>query len=144
MKADAINRLVLDASVVLSWCFPDESSPGAEKLLDSMADGTKAIVPAIWPFEIANALLTAERRKRLSTAQVTAALRSLTLLPIAIDAAQVESIFGDVLAVARQRQLTQYDAAYLELALREALPLATLDDKLRRAARHVGISLVAI
>jgi len=144
MKADVINRWVLDASVALAWCFPDEGSPGVEKLLDFMADGSKAIVPAIWPLEIANALLTAERRKRLSMAQVTAVLRNLSLLPIAIDAVQIESIFGDVLAVARQGQLTEYDAAYLELALREALPLATLDDQLRRAARHAGISLVAI
>lgn len=144
MKADAINRLVLDASVALAWCFPDESSPASEKLLDFMADGAKAIVPAIWPFEVANALLTAERRNRLSMAQVTAALRSLTLLPIAIDAVQVESVFGDVLAVARQGRLTECDAAYLELALRETLPLATLDVQLRRAARNAGISVVAI
>lgn len=98
MKADAINRLVLDASVALAWCFPDESTSGAEKLLDLKADGTNAIVPAIWPFEVANALLTAERRKRLSMAQVTAALKNLTLLPIAIDALQVKSVFGNVLA----------------------------------------------
>ena len=144
MKADAINRLVLDASVALAWCFPDESTPAAEKLLDFMADGANAVVPAIWPFEVANALLTAERRKRFSMAQVTAALSNLTLLPIAIDAVHVESVFGDVLAVARQGQLTEYDAAYLELALRETLPLATLDDQLRRAARNAGISVVAI
>jgi predicted nucleic acid-binding protein len=144
MKADAINFLVLDASVALAWCFPDESSPAAEKLLDFLADGAKAVVPAIWPFEVANALLTAERRKRLSMAQVTAALRNLTLLPIAIDPAQVDFVFGDVVAVARQGQLTEYDAAYLELAVREMLPLATLDDQLRRAARRVGISLVEI
>lgn len=144
MRAGAINRLVLDASVALAWCFADESSPGAEKLLDSMAGGSMAIVPAIWPFEVANALLSAERRKRVSMAQVTAALRNLALLPIAIAAAQTESIFGDVLAVARQGQLTEYDAAYLELALREALPLATFDDRLRRAARNAGITLIAI
>ena len=144
MKAAATNRLVLDASVALAWCFPDESSAGAERLLDSMADGSKAIVPAIWPFEIANALLTAERRKRLSMAQVTSTLKELALLPITIDGVQVESVFGEVLAVARQGQLTEYDAAYLELALREALPLATLDDRLRRAARNVGVSLVPV
>src|SRR5436305_8708431 len=144
MKAAATNRLVLDASVALAWCFPDESSAGAERLLDSMADGSKAIVPAIWPFEIANALLTAERRKRLSMAQVTSTLKELALLPITIDDVQVESVFGEVLAVARQGQLTEYDAAYLELALREALPLATLDDRLRRAARNAGVSLVPV
>jgi len=144
MKADAINRWVLDASVALAWCFPDESSPAADHLLDLMADGAKAIVPGIWPFEVANALLAAERRKGISMAQVTAALRNFSLLPIAIDAVQVESVFGDVLAVARQGRLIEYDAAYLELALRETLPLATLDDQLRRAARNAGISLVAI
>jgi|SRR5579872_1496984 len=144
MKADVINLLVLDASVALAWCFPDEISPAAEKLLDFLADGAKAIVPAIWPFEVANALLTAEKRKRLSMAQVTAALRNLGQLPIAIDPAQMDSIFGNVVAVARQGQLSEYDAAYLELAVREMLPLATLDDQLRRAARRVGISLVEI
>lgn len=109
-----------------------------------MADGAQAIVPAIWPFEVANALLSAERGSRLSMAQVTAALRNLTLLPITKHAVQVESLFGDVLAVARQGQLTEYDAAYLELALREAIPLATLDDRLRRAARDAGVSLLGI
>jgi predicted nucleic acid-binding protein len=144
MKADAINRFVLDASVALAWCFPEESSPGAEKLLDSLAGGSTAIIPPLWPFEVANALLTAERRKRVSMAQVTAILKKLALLPIAVDAVQVESVFGDVLAVARQGQLTEYDAAYLELALRESLPLATLDDQLRREARNAGVRLVAI
>ena len=144
MKADAINRFVLDASVALAWCFPEEGSPGTEKLLDVVADGTSAIVPAIWPFEVANALLTAERRKRISMAQISAALRTLTLLPIAIDPVQADSVFGNVLAVARKGQLTGYDAAYLELALREMLPLATLDDQLRRAARDAGITLVNI
>jgi predicted nucleic acid-binding protein len=144
MKADAINRFVLGASVALAWCFPEESSPGAEKLLDSLAGGSTAIIPSLWPFEVANALLTAERRKRVSMAQVTAILKKLALLPIAVDAVQVESVFGDVLAVARQGQLTEYDAAYLELALRESLPLATLDDQLRRAARNAGVRLVAI
>jgi predicted nucleic acid-binding protein len=77
-------------------------------------------------------------------AQVTAALRNLALLPIAVAGVQSEFILGSVLAVARQSQLTAYDAAYLELALREALPLATLDDRLRRAARNAGVSLVHI
>jgi predicted nucleic acid-binding protein len=144
MRDDAINRLVLDASVALAWCFPHESSAGSERLLDSMADRSTAIVPAIWPFEVANALLTAERRKRLSMAQVTAILKKLAQLPITIDAVPIESVFGDILAVARQGQLTEYDAAYLELALREGLSLATLDDPLRRAARNAGVSLVAV
>lgn len=144
MKADAINLMVLDASVALAWCFPDEGSPGAEKLLDAMADGSKAIVPAIWPFEVGNALLTAERRRRLTIAQVTAALKNLALLPIAIDSVQTEFVFGDVLAVARHTQLTEYDAAYLELALREGLPLATLDDRLRQAARNAGVRLLTV
>ncbi len=141
MKADAINLMVLDASVALAWCFPDESSPGAEKLLDSMADGSKAIVPAIWPFEVGNALLSAERRKRLSIAQVTAALRNLALLPIAIDSVQTEFVFGDVLAVARHTQLTEYDAAYLKLALRQGLPLATLDRSTSAGGAQCGCQI---
>jgi predicted nucleic acid-binding protein len=144
MKAGVTKRLVLDASVALAWCFPEESSPFTEKLLDMLATGAKALAPAIWPFEVANGLLTAERRKRLTVAQVTSVSQRIALLPITVDPPRLQGAFGDILSVARQQQLTEYDAAYLELSLREALPLATLDDQLRRAARNVGVALLSI
>jgi len=102
------------------------------------------VTPANWPLEVANVLLMAERRKRISVAQVTALLRRIRELPISVETVDPDRAFDQVLAVARQQQLTEYDAAYVELALRGALPLATLDDKLRQAARLAGITLVSV
>ncbi len=142
MRATAIKRLVLDASVAVAWCFEDEISPLAERTLDLLAAGTGALTPAIWPLEVANALLMAERRKRITMAKVTALLQRILKLPIAVEPISPDHAFEHILPVARQHKLTEYDAAYLELALREALPLVTLDDKLRRAARSAGIRLL--
>jgi predicted nucleic acid-binding protein len=135
--------MVLDASVAVAWCFEDESSTLTEGVLELIAGGAEAIVPAIWPLELVNALLVAERRKRITVAQVTALLRRIARLPISLDPVHSGHLFNQVTAVARQQDLTAYDAAYLELALREGLPLATLDDRLRQAAGRVGIALVA-
>lgn len=144
MKDDATKRFVLDASVTLAWCFADESTERTEAILDWLANGAQAITPPIWPFEVANALLTAERRRRISVAQVTSVLRRIAALPIAVDAVRLDHAFEQVVSFARQEQLTEYDASYVELALRERLPLATLDDRLGRAARNAGITLVKI
>ena len=144
MKAAAIKRFVVDASVTLAWCFPGEGTNGTEALLDQLATGSAAIAPSIWPFEVANALLMGERRKRITMAQVTAMLERIAGLPISLDPIWLDSLFGQVLSLARQQHLTEYDASYIELALRENLPLATLDDQLRRAARNAGIALVKI
>lgn len=142
MKAAATKRLVLDASVVLAWCFEDESNAYSELILELAGDGSEFYVPAIWPFEVANALLVAERRKRITTAQVTALLQRIAKLAIVVEPISPGRAFSPILAAARQLQLTEYDAAYLELAIREALPIATLDDKLRRAAQSAGIELM--
>jgi predicted nucleic acid-binding protein len=143
MKA-AVRRFVLDASVAVAWCFDDETTPLSEAVLNLLSRGSEALAPAIWPLEVANALLTAERRKRISVAQVTAQLGRIGKLPIAIEPASTVFAFDQVLPVARQQQLTEYDATYIELALRSAIPLATLDDKLRQAALVTGIRLVSI
>lgn len=142
MKAAAIKRMVLDASVAVAWCFEDETTGFTEGVLDLLSAGTEVLTPSIWPFEVANALLVAERRKRITVAQVTAFLQRIAALPISVDPIKPGTAFNQILSVARQKDLTEYDAAYLELALREALPLATLDNKLRRAATHIGITLV--
>lgn len=128
--------------MTVAWCFPDEHLAGAEAILDSLSQSAEAIAPSIWPFEVANALIIGERRNRISVAQVTLLLRRLRDLPIALDPARTENVFERILPFARQEHLTEYDAAYLELAIREGLPLATLDADLRRAARKAGISLV--
>jgi|SRR5579862_6002171 len=142
MKGADIKRLVVDASVTLAWCFEDEATNLTEAVLDLLSAGAETVVPAIWPMEVANALLTAERRKRTTTAQVTGLLQRISKLPITVESMPPARAFEHVLQVARQQGLTEYDAAYLELALRESLPLATLDGNLRRAARSAGVALV--
>ena len=142
MKVAATKRFVLDASVTLAWCFADEATTYTEAVLDLLANGAEAVAPAIWPFEVANAVLTGERRKRITLAQVAPILQRIADLQIFVDPIRVDRAFGPTLLLARKEQLTEYDAAYLELALREGLPLATLDDRLRRAARTAGIALV--
>ena len=127
--------------MAVAWCFADERHAGAEAILDSLSQSAQAIAPSIWPFEVANALLIGERRNRISVAQVTLLLRHLGNLPITLDPVQTESAFERILPFARQERLTEYDATYLELAIREGLPLATLDADLRRAARKVGVRL---
>ena len=144
MKVDDIKRFVLDASVTLAWCFPEEATHGTEDILDLLTTGVSALTPSIWPFEVANALLVGERRKRLTIAQVTVMLHRISTLPIFLDPARSDHIFDRVLSLARQEQLTEYDASYLELALRERLPLATLDDRLRRAAKSTGVSVLKV
>jgi predicted nucleic acid-binding protein len=144
MKADAIKRCVLDASVTLAWCIPDEDATDADAILELLTGQATAVVPAIWPFEVANAMLAAERSNRLSSAQTIAALQRIADLPISVEPVSSGRLFDQVLSVARSQGLTEYDAAYLELALRENLPLATFDDRLRAAARKSGVALVQI
>jgi predicted nucleic acid-binding protein len=142
MKVAVAERIILDASVAVAWCFEDESTAFTEAVLELLASGANGLVPGHWPLEVANALLMAERRKRITVAQVTALLRRIAGLPISTETVEAGRAFDQVLAVARQRNLTEYDAAYLELALRTGLPLASLDSKLKQAARTVDVGLV--
>lgn len=142
MRAAVIRRLVVDASVAVAWCFEDESTRYTERILDLAAAGAELLTPAIWPFEVANALLVAERRKRITVAQGTALLQRIAKLPILVEPISPNRAFQRILQVARQYHLTEYDAAYVDLALQEALPFATLDAKLRRAAHSAGLTLV--
>jgi predicted nucleic acid-binding protein len=143
MKAAATKRFVLDASVAVAWCFEDEATKFTENVLDLLSGGAEAVVPAIWPVEVANALLNAERRKRILLAQVTALLQRIAGLPIAVLPIDPARAFEHILPVARQQSLSGNDAAYLELALRQGLPLATLDEQLRRAAKSTGVVLLS-
>jgi predicted nucleic acid-binding protein len=132
----------LDASVAVAWCFEDEATAVTEGILDLLAKGTTVVVPAVWPLEVANAILSAERKKRINVAQAAAFLRRIAGFPISVDPIPLGRAFDQVLSVGRQHQLTAYDAAYLELALRETLPLATLDNDLRRSAEIAGVGLL--
>src|SRR3984957_19902455 len=131
MKAAATKRFVLDASVAVAWCFEDEATKFTESVLDLLSSGAEALVPAIWPVEVANALLIAERRKRILLAQVTALLQRIAALPIAVLAFDAPRPFAHIPPVARQQSLPGYDPASPAPALRQALPRATLDEKLR-------------
>ena len=129
---------VLDCSITLAWYFKDEADPYADAVQDSLTT-REAIVPSLWPFEVANALLVGERRQRATEAQTTTWLSLLRTLPIRIDHESTARTWTDTLHLARSQNLTAYDAAYLELALRQNASLATLDGKLKAAAAKVGI-----
>ena len=144
MKAAATRRFVLDASVAVAWCFEDETTKFTEGVLDLISAGAEALVPSIWPLEISNALLVAERRKRIALAKVTALLFRIAGLPIHVTRTESKQAFEQILPMARQQGLSQYDAAYLELAVREGLALATLDGELQRAAKATGVELLSV
>ncbi|MBI5948358.1 MAG: type II toxin-antitoxin system VapC family toxin [Chloroflexi bacterium] len=134
--------LVVDASVALSWCFRDEQSDYAARVLRLLAKET-AVVPALWLVEVTNGLLVAERRGRLSAADVAHVHGILADLPITFDQMTLDEALGSVLDLGRAQQLSTYDATYLALGMREGLPLATQDEQLRAAAARVGVRLVA-
>jgi predicted nucleic acid-binding protein len=130
--------VVLDSSIVGCWCFPDESSSMADAAMRAVA-ADKAFVPAVWWFEVRNLLLTAERVGRVDPIGTAAFCADLEALSIRIDRAPQSDV---VLALARTHRLTIYDAAYLELADRIGVPLATLDQQLARAARARSVPLL--
>jgi predicted nucleic acid-binding protein len=132
-------RFVLDCSVVLAWYFADESDPFADAVAASLS-GAAAVVPSLFHLEIANILVVGERRKRSTEAQATAFLVRLVALPILVDDQTGARAWSDTMALSRAHGLSAYAAAYLELAIREVLPIATLDDRLRVAAKAVGVS----
>jgi predicted nucleic acid-binding protein len=136
-----LNRFVVDSSVVMAWCFEDEVDKYADSVLDLLVD-SEAIVPSIWPLEVANVLLVAERRQRLTEAGSLQFVKMLRELPITIDHESSERAFSEILFVGRQQGLSSYDAAYLELAMREGTALATRDEKLRKASKKCGVKLV--
>lgn len=133
---------VLDASVALAWCFPDEDSDYADRALGRLSNEV-AIVPGIWALELSNALVVARRRARLTEAELAQARALLANLPIAPQLPALSIALGSVLDLAVDHNLTAYDAAYLELAMREGVPLASEDARLRAAAAAAGVPLVS-
>jgi predicted nucleic acid-binding protein len=131
-------ELVLDSSVAASWLLPDEASSRSQVLLNRVTAGS-AIVPSNWPLEIAQALVSAERRGRIDRDERRRSLAILGRLPIVVEPIAPSLIWTDVVALAERHALTVYDAAYLELATRLDLPLATFDGALDRAARSAGV-----
>jgi predicted nucleic acid-binding protein len=135
---------VPDASVALAWCFEDEATAATDALLKSLKEGSDAIVPAHWPMEITNGLLMAVRRGRISEDKARRFLDDLGALPIRMEADAIVPTCSSVFVLGQQHRLTAYDAAYLELAIRRNLSLATTDEALSRAAGKAGVMLVTV
>jgi predicted nucleic acid-binding protein len=132
-------NFVLDASVALAWVFEDERTEVAMSVLDHLGT-TEAMAPAIWPLEVSNALVAAERRNRLRGADAARFSSLLLELPIVVEPLERRRPFEIIGQLARTHCLSTYDAAYLELALRRGIPIATLDARLAGAAAAAGVA----
>jgi predicted nucleic acid-binding protein len=132
--------LVIDSSMALAWCFEDERTQTASAVLEQVAE-SGALVPSLWRLEVANGLEMAVRRKRINAAFRDATLADLQALAITVDGETDRHAWTATAQLAARWQLSLYDAAYLELARREALPLASMDEALCRAARSSGVKL---
>ncbi|HEX9155232.1 MAG TPA: type II toxin-antitoxin system VapC family toxin [Nitrospira sp.] len=132
---------VVDCSITMAWLFHDEATPRAMALLNRLATET-ALVPGWWFIEITNVLAMAERKGRITPAQSDAFIADLSRLGIERDDEAPDRAFTHLLVLCRRHRLTSYDAIYLDLAIRRSLPLATLDDDLRKTAKKLGIGLL--
>ena len=133
--------LVIDASITMAWCFEDEATSATEEVLDLVVE-TNAIVPTIWRFEVGNALQMAIRRKRITEIFRDDALAKLLAMPISVDSETDVHAWTTAFRLSERFGLTLYDAAYVELAQRRSLPLATLDRDMRAAAHALAIPLL--
>ena len=133
--------IILDCSVTISWFMSDEQPLPFDNILDKIGE-IGAVVPTIWQLEVANVLLVSERRKRITREQRHSALYTLNELPINIDQFTSKHAWNEITELAERYNLTTYDACYLELSLRLNLPLATLDNQLKSAAKLAAVSLV--
>jgi predicted nucleic acid-binding protein len=133
--------LVLDSSATLAWIYSDEVTEGIRRLFDTVGD-TGALVPALWRLEVANSLTIAVRRGRIDAEFRRAALDDLALLDITTDSHTDTHAWAETLQLADRFRLTMYDAAYLELAHRRGVPLATLDEDLSAAALALGLNVL--
>ncbi len=134
-------NFVIDNSIVMAWCFEDEASDYTDAIQELLIDN-KAFVPAIWPLEVANVLLVAERKKRISKADSGHFIALLSQLPIEVGPAESDRIFHDTLSMARQYRLSSYDASYLDIAIRKGTPIATLNKAIIRAAKDLKVQII--
>jgi predicted nucleic acid-binding protein len=137
-----VNRFVLDASVTLAWFLDRPTAPYADHIRQLLLRGSRAVVPSLWPLEIANGFITAERRGVLTPSDTVEALQNLDIvIAQAIENSQDSVSMRRAVRTAREFRLTAYDAVYLETALRQELPLATLDRQLLAAASKAGVEI---
>jgi len=133
--------LVLDCSIAMAWCFLDEATETTRQLFAGMGSAL-AVVPAWWYVEIANVLALSERKGRIGAGKVAEFIAVVEALDVEVDNEAPQRAFSYLLPLCRTHQLTSYDAIYLDLAVRRQLPLATLDEPLRKAAKKLGVKLL--
>jgi predicted nucleic acid-binding protein len=136
-----VRRFVVDASVALCWYFEDQTTTYTEAVFECLAQGDEALVPAVWPLEMVNGLVVAWRQKSMGAEQLEDFITDLKDLPVCVDSQGCDRIYSSVFRLSCRYQLSSYDAAYLDLAVIQGLPLATLDKNLRTAARRAGIEI---
>lgn len=133
--------LIIDCSITMAWCFADEATLETARVQDRLI-AEAAVVPALWFLEVVHVLVLAEKRGRIAAADAAGFLQLLTALDIQTDHETSARAFDHLPSLCRGHGLTSYDAAYLELAVRRRLPLASLNDDLRQAATALGIQVV--
>lgn len=135
---------ILDCSITMAWLFEDEKTPYTEEILKQLTQHAKAVVPSLWYTEVSNVLLVAEKRHRITVAQIQHFWGILRQLPIGMQYQQGEHEIDSVLNLGRQYQLSAYDATYLDLAIRLNYPLASLDKALLKAAQDSGVAVYSV
>ena len=133
-----MNRFVVDCSVTMAWHFEDESNSYADKVLGSLGI-SEALTPAVWTLEVSNVLLVGEKRGRTTSAKSRRFVALIRSLPIRVVDHSPARVFDDVLGLGRDRNLTSYDAAYLDLARRLEMPIASINRRITRAAKRLGV-----
>ena len=129
---------IADASVAIGWVHPGQATTHTAAMLDAIAEGAAVEVPAVWPLEVVNALTVLVRRRKLTEAERQTGLGWLRGLPLRVDHEMASLAFSRLSDLASAHQLSVYDAAYLELALREAIPIATRDKAVLNACKKAG------
>jgi predicted nucleic acid-binding protein len=134
--------MIVDASIAIAWVHPGQATPETDALLTAVGQGVRVFAPALWPLEVANALLTLERRKKLRADERVAGLHAIRALPVTLDHEMSTLAFTDLSQMAGELNLSIYDAAYLELAIRLKQPLACRDGPLVDAAKRRRVKVL--
>lgn len=134
--------MIVDASIAIAWVHPGQATPQTDALLAAIGQGVRVFAPALWPLEVANALLALERRKKLQADERMAGLAALRALPVTLDHEMSTLALTALSTLADELALSVYDAAYLELAIRLKLPLACKDGPLVDAARRRRVKVI--
>lgn len=134
-------QLVADCSLIIAWLLGEPSAQAAERILSGQGNAA-LLAPAIWPFEVANALLVIERRGRITGDDATLAAERVRELCVRVNGSTDDTSIRELVWTGRLRALTVNDAAYLDLAFRSQCPLSTFDDQLAAAARQAGVAVI--